>query len=133
MIVVYYSNRSENTHRFVQKLGVESVRLPLRVSEEPPEVTDEYVLIVPTYGAGRGTSAVPLPVIKFLNVETNRTLLRGVIGAGNTNFGSSYCLAADIVSHKCNVPVLHRFEIMGMPEDVTEVQTKITQLEEDNQ
>ena len=59
--------------------------------------------------------------MKFLNNEQNRNLLRGVIGAGNTNFGETYCLAADIVAAKCNVPVLYRFEVMGTSEDVARV------------
>jgi protein involved in ribonucleotide reduction len=124
MDVVYYSNRSENTHRFVQKLDRSNVhRIPVVTDEGPLAVTEPYVLVVPTYGAGRDTSAVPKQVIQFLNDETNRSLLRGVIAAGNTNFGSSYCLAGDIISEKCQVPVLYRFEILGTEEDVANVQT----------
>jgi protein involved in ribonucleotide reduction len=65
---------------------------------------------------------VPRQVIKFLNNEENRSLLRGVIGAGNTNFGETYCLAADVVAAKCSVPVLYRFELMGTSDDVDRVQ-----------
>src|SRR5699024_11800880 len=51
-----------------------------------------FVLITPTYGGGNGHGAVPKQVIKFLNDERNRKHIRGVIGAGNTNFGQAYCL-----------------------------------------
>jgi protein involved in ribonucleotide reduction len=128
MDVVYYSNRSENTHRFVQKLDrLNTHRIPVVRDEGPLAVSEPYVLVVPTYGAGRNTSAVPKQVIEFLNDEANRALLRGVIAAGNTNFGDSFCLAGDIISQKCQVPVLYRFEILGTEEDVANVQTILNQ------
>lgn len=119
--LVYFSSTSENTHRFVQKLGVEALRLPLLTKEETLHVTEPYVLIVPTYGGAGGAKAVPKQVIKFLNDESNRSLIRGVIGAGNTNFGAEYCLAGDVIAVKCNVPHLYKFELMGTPEDVARV------------
>ena len=127
--VVYFSSVSENTHRFVQKLGLPAIRIPLRDGVEGPLVVREpYVLILPTYGGGRDNERrarpaawVPKQVIKFLNNERNRSLIRGVIGAGNTNFGAEYCYAGEIVSQKCAVPYLYRFEMMGTAEDVKAV------------
>ena len=58
---------------------------------------------------------VPKQVIAFLNNEHNRSLLRGVIAAGNTNFGAEFGYAGDVVSRKCGVPYLYRFELMGTP------------------
>jgi ribonucleoside-diphosphate reductase protein NrdI len=83
--------------------------------------TRPFVLVVPTYGGTGGEGSVPKQVIRFLNNPQNRKLLRGVIGAGNTNFGDNYCMAADIIAAKCQVPHLYRFELMGTPEDVTRV------------
>ncbi|MFI7481432.1 class Ib ribonucleoside-diphosphate reductase assembly flavoprotein NrdI [Kocuria sp. M1R5S2] len=120
-MVVYFSSVSNNTHRFVEKLGVRALRLPLHTGEEPPTMTEPFVLVAPTYGRPDGAGAVPPQVVRFLNRETNRALLRGVIGAGNTNFGSSFCLAADKIAAKCDVPVLYKFELMGTPEDVRKV------------
>jgi protein involved in ribonucleotide reduction len=120
--LVYYSSRSENTHRFVAKLGVESLRLPVEAGAEPPVVATPFVLVLPTYGGGgTGKGAVPKPVIQFLNNATNRSMIRGVIAAGNTNFGSAYGLAGDIVSQKCAVPLLYRFELLGTEEDIANV------------
>ncbi|MFD1253751.1 MULTISPECIES: class Ib ribonucleoside-diphosphate reductase assembly flavoprotein NrdI [Devosia] len=119
--LVYYSSTSENTHRFVEKLGVVAMRLPVDAASAPPEVAEPFVLVLPTYGGGDGKGAVPKPVIRFLNVEANRSLIRGVIAAGNTNFGSGYALAGDIVAQKCAVPLLYRFELLGTEEDVATV------------
>jgi protein involved in ribonucleotide reduction len=119
--IVYYSSTSENTHRFVQKLGVQSIRLPVDAGTDAPEVTEPFVLVLPTYGGGANKGAVPKPVIHFLNKPANRNLIRGVIAAGNTNFGTAYCIAGDIVASKCSVPLLYRFELLGTPEDVDNV------------
>lgn len=120
--LIYFSSASENTERFVQKLGLEAVRLPLYTREETVEADRDFVLVTPTYGGGAGEAgAVPKQVIKFLNVPGNRERIRGVIGAGNTNFHDSYCLAADVIARKCRTRVLYRFELMGTPEDVLAV------------
>ncbi|MCE0537975.1 class Ib ribonucleoside-diphosphate reductase assembly flavoprotein NrdI [Kineosporia rhizophila] len=119
--LVYFSSASENTHRFVQKLGVAAERIPLRPSDPFLHVEEPYVLLVPTYGGGNEGGAVPRQVVRFLNDEGNRSLLRGVIAAGNTNFGSAYCVAGDIISAKCQVPYLFAFELMGTTEDVQRV------------
>ncbi|KNC20544.1 ribonucleoside-diphosphate reductase [Arthrobacter sp. RIT-PI-e] len=125
--LIYFSSVSDNTHRFVGKLGLEAARMPLLTREPTLRALRPYVLVLPTYGGITGHGAVPRQVVKFLNNEQNRSLLKGVIGAGNTNFGETYCLAADIVAAKCDVPVLYRFEVMGTSEDVDRV---ITGLEE---
>lgn len=119
--VVYFSSASENTHRFVTKLGLPAQRIPLHASEPPLKVDEPYILLVPTYGGGNGAGAVPKQVIRFLNDPENRSLIRGVISAGNTNFGSAYCLAGDIIAAKCGVPHLYRFELMGTSDDVERV------------
>ncbi|MEV5984585.1 class Ib ribonucleoside-diphosphate reductase assembly flavoprotein NrdI [Streptomyces sp. NPDC052051] len=120
--LVYFSSVSENTKRFVEKLGLPATRIPVHPHREGmPRVTEPYVLIVPTYGGGDRSGAVPRQVIRFLNIEANRTLLRGVIASGNTNFGAAYCLAGRVISAKCQVPELYRFELLGTDRDVRAV------------
>lgn len=119
--LVHFSSVSGNTHRFVTKLGLPSQRIPLRAKDPFLNVTEPYVLVVPTYGGGHEGGAVPKQVIRFLNDADNRSLLRGVIAAGNTNFGEAYCIAGDIIAAKCQVPYLYGFELMGTTEDVVRV------------
>ena len=114
--LVYFSSVSGNTKRFVEKLGMPAHRIPLYPKDDPLVVDEDFVLMVPTYGG-----AVPKQVIKFLNDERNRRHIRGVISAGNTNFGEAYCLAGDIISAKCQVPHMYKFELFGTPRDVTRV------------
>ena len=124
--LVYFSSASDNTHRFVQKLGLPALgtsihRIPLHSTDPFLHASEPYVLILPTYGGGNEGGAVPKQVIKFLNDEDNRALIRGVIAAGNTNFGEAYCIAGDIIAAKCHVPYLYGFELMGTTEDVHNV------------
>ena len=120
-LLVYFSSTSENTHRFVGKLGFPAARIPLRRTDPPLRVDEEYILVVPTYGGGSVKGAVPKQVIAFLNNPDNRALCRGVIASGNTNFGRAYCLAGDIIAGKLGVPFLYRYELLGTPTDVARV------------
>jgi protein involved in ribonucleotide reduction len=128
--IVYFSNYSGNTKRFVNKVDDGSfniARIPIDsgighatfVSNSP------YILFVPTYGGGSERSAIPRQVRQFLNVPQNRDLLRGVVGFGNTNFGEHFCKAAELISKKTGVPIVARIEIFGTPEDVDKVKQRM--------
>lgn len=124
--MIYFSSVSENTRRFVEKLELPAARIPLRPRLEAHlRVARPYVLIVPTYGGGEANGAVPKQVIQFLNDPNNRVLIRGVITAGNTNFGEHYCIAGPIISGKCQAPELYRFELLGTDRDTDRVRSGI--------
>lgn len=124
--IVYFSNYSGNTKRFVEKINGNSNRIPIDSSGDSGIVVDrEYILFVPTYGGGSSSSAIPRQVRRFLNVQTNRDLLRGVVGFGNTNFGEHFCKAADLISQKTGVPIIAKVEIFGTPDDVDKVKERM--------
>lgn len=121
-MIVYFSNVSNFTHKFVEKLEVPAFRIPLKSDEAGTfTVSEPCTLILPTYGAN-GRDFVPKQVIKWLNVESNRLLVQNVIGSGNTNFLGDFARGADIVANKLSVPLLYRFELAGTKEDVKNVQ-----------
>ena len=127
--IVYFSNVSENTKRFVEKLGLNSTRVPIKWDDKNPlVVTRDYVLVTPSYGGGAEGKTVPRPVVKFLNIEENRKLLKGIVGTGNTNFGAHYCGAAETIAAKTGVPLVYRVEITGTPDDVIEVKERLDRL-----
>ena len=70
-LLVYFSSLSGNTARFVEKLGVRAVRIPLHSTDAALVVDEPFVLVTPTYGGGQGRGeekgAVPKQVIRFLN------------------------------------------------------------------
>lgn len=124
-MLVYFSSQSENTHRFVTRLNLPAQRIPIDNAQRL-QVNQPYILIVPSYGGGTRHGAVPKQVIEFLNDINNRRLIRGVIAAGNRNFGEGFCLAGDIIAHKCQVPYLYRFELMGTADDIANVYNGVT-------
>jgi len=127
--IVYFSNVSENTKRFVEKLELNSIRVPIKWDDNNPLiVAKDFVLVTPSYGGGAEGKTVPRPVVKFLNIEKNRKLLRGIVGTGNTNFGIHYCGAAETIAAKTGVPLLYRVEVTGTPDDVIEVKERLAQL-----
>jgi protein involved in ribonucleotide reduction len=121
-MIVFFSSTSENTARFIEKLALPALRLPLKTTDAGlVRVEQDFVLVTPTYGAG-SKGYVPKQVVAFLNQEENRVRCKGVIGSGNLNFLGDYCRAADILSAKLQVPLLYRFELAGTPEDITKTQ-----------
>lgn len=91
-------------------------RPAIRVSEY---AGGAYILVCPTYADGNGNGAVPGSVIRLLN--KHRDSMVGVIGAGNRNFGATYCLASRIISCKTGKPILHNFELSGNDMDIEKV------------
>ena len=127
--IVYFSNYSGNTKRFVERLNEnDAIRIPIDRSDRGITVARPYVLLVPTYGGGEGRAAIPRQVRAFLNVRENRALLRGVVGFGNTNFGEHFCRAADLISAKTGVPVIASVEIIGTEDDVKTVKERLNLL-----
>lgn len=120
-MIVYYSSTSGNTSRFVENLQLPAIRLPIDADSTLPEITEPFVLICPTYADGNGKGAVPKSVIKALNFPKTRQLLKGVIATGNRNFGHLFACSGDIISRKCNVPVLYKLELSGTPKDIDRV------------
>lgn len=126
MGLVYYSSVSGNTARFVARLGLDALRIPISPADAIPEPDRPFVLICPSFADGQGRGAVPKQVIRFLNDPARRAGLRGVIASGNRNFGAHFACAGDVIAVKCNVPVLYRFELAGTDIDMARVRTGVT-------
>ena len=127
-LVVYYSSTSGNTFRFVEALGIRSIRIPISMKEEFPVMDEPFVLICPCYADDDGSKAVPKQVIRFLNNPQNRAQLQGVIGSGNRNFGKLFACSGNIIAKKCGVPCLYKFELSGTPTDVNNVKVGMEKL-----
>lgn len=123
--MVFFSSIGENTTHFVEKLPYESVRVPVKLTEPELFVDREYVLITPTYGAGRDTGAVPKQVVKFLRHREHRDLCKAIVGTGNRNFGEHFLLAPRMLSETMGKPVLYGAEVSGTSLEVKETIRRI--------
>lgn len=128
MDIVYFSNITNNTHRFVEKLSNtgKKVRIPIKETFEE-RLERPYLLIVPTYGDSEGKGMVPHQVKKFL--EKNAALMTGVIAMGNRNFGNEFAKAGMIIARKFKVPYLYNVELGGTTEDIEKTNEIIKELE----
>lgn len=118
-MIVYFSNVSNFTHRFVEKLEVPALRIPINSGEAGTfTISADSILVCPTYAAGEQSFGVPKQVVKFLAMPYNRDRIIGVIATGNRNFGDKFCIAGDQLSSKLQVPVLQRVELAGTDQDI---------------
>lgn len=133
--IIYFSNYSLNTERFVKSLQWEDGKLwripVLRNEGEPipaPPVDEPYVLVSPSYGT-ISQGRVPAQVKKFLVPESHRENIKAVIATGNRNFGDDYCIAGNILSVKLQVPLIAKIELAGTPQDVLDVRANLQEIE----
>lgn len=124
MEIVYFTSKTGNTARFVNKMKMKATQISKDLI-----ITKPFVLFVPTYAAMDGKGSVPTPMIKFLNELTNRSNLQAVVGFGNRNFGKNFAIGSEVISLKCKVPILHKVELFGTPEDVEIVQYRMKEYE----
>lgn len=133
--IVYFSNLTNNTHRFAEKLQkhlklagqeIQIHRIPIKNTDLQPQVNHNYILICPAYGTQRNNH-VPPQVKKFLTNPENRAYCTGIIGAGNLNFGVEYAAAGHVLSNKLQQPLLHTFELAGFDTDIQKVSAILTE------
>lgn len=123
--LVYFSSSSENTHRFVEKLGLPAIRIPIAGARSKLLMEHPFILIVPSYGGGSAVGAVPIQVIRFQRSakpfiparrhrRREHQLRRGVRHRRR--------------HHRQKMPgaFLYRFELLGTTQDVENVRTGVT-------
>ena len=124
--LVYFSSRSENTRRFVERLGCDALRLPIDGTEETPEVEAPFVLvsilkhlIIPVIVIGTSGTA---GMIRRLRANPPPPAQKIAVVHGDYRTGNFLQDGAGkIIADKCSVPLLYRFELLGTQEDVAAV------------
>lgn len=106
-LLVVFDSLTGNVARFVDKLQLPSVRISERLIINKP-----FVLVTYTTGFGE----VPSSTLEFL--KRNNQRLIGVAVSGNRNWGQFFARSGDIISNMYNVPLIHKFELHGTPQDV---------------
>lgn len=128
--IVYYSTATQCTQKFVDKLtpggfGGQKMNCPLKL-----QMCEPFILIISTYGDGKGHDVVHEHVRRFLMNADNYKFMVGVVAGGNRNFGNLFAHAANVIHEKFGVPIIHKFEQIGSPSDVRRVQEAIENLSE---
>lgn len=108
-MIIVYDSKTNNVQRFVDKINTHNC---IDLNKISIKLNKPFILITYTTGFGE----VPESTIKFL--EGNKYFLKGVISSGNKNWGLNYGKAADLISEKYNVPLIHKFELSGTLKDL---------------
>lgn len=115
---ILYDTKTGNVRRFVNKLGMEVMKI-----EEGLIVDEPFILVTYTTGFG----AVPQKVLDFL--KDNHKYIIGVAASGNRNWGDSYAISADKIANTYNVPIVSKFELSGNKNDVEYFIQRVREIE----
>ncbi|SUL91293.1 ribonucleotide reductase stimulatory protein [Staphylococcus carnosus] len=126
MKVVYFSFTG-NVRRFIARSGFENTLEITNDNCAEVRIDEPYILVTSTIGFGE----VPDVVQTFL--RHNGTMIRGVVGSGNRNWGQNFAKASDTISKDYMVPLLMKFEVQGTKKDVEEFKDKVGHFYEDNE
>ena len=121
-MLIVYDSLTGNVKRFINKLGVETIKITPNLLVNRP-----FILVTYTIGFGE----IPKTTEDFLS--ENHPNIIGVAVSGNKNWGERFAKAADTISIKYNVPIVHKFELSGSPKDVDIFIKRATKLVEEYQ
>ncbi|MGL5042830.1 MAG: class Ib ribonucleoside-diphosphate reductase assembly flavoprotein NrdI [Culicoidibacterales bacterium] len=119
-MLITYISKTGNIKRFVGKLSVENTQQILTGTEL---IAEKSIFITYTTGIGE------IPKEADLFVKNNAAFIFGIVGSGNRNWGSAYCIAADKLSNRYGIPVLMKFEMSGRSADVKQLMERIDEFE----
>lgn len=119
-MLVVYDSMTGNVERFIKKLGHDKC---IKI-EEGLKVNEPFVLITYTIFFGQ----TPKKTGDFL--EDNSEHLLAVASSGDQNWGMAFAKAADNISEKYNVPILHKFQKAGTEKDMAKIKKGLEELSE---
>lgn len=108
---VVYLSITGNTRRFVDKLDMDS--LELNPANPFVSIDEPYIIIAPTYEIEATES-----INDFIEYQNNQSFLKGIVGAGNLNFGELFVFTAKDLVKEYNSELLYSFEFSGTDKDV---------------
>lgn len=121
MKIVFFSITGQ-TRRFINKIGYPSFEID--PTNPLIELNEPYILIVPTYEIGLTES-----VNDFIEYQSNRENILGVVGGGNRNFAQLFIFTAKDIATDYNVPLLYEFEFNGTEEDVINMKKVVDEID----
>lgn len=119
-MTIYYDSKTGNVERFVEKLRERTSWQFIKISDSL-KVYKQGHLITFTTRIGE----VPQTTRQFL--KQWHTQILSVSSSGNMNWGVHFARAADNISQEYNIPILLKFELAGLTDDVNNfIQNVIT-------
>jgi protein involved in ribonucleotide reduction len=104
--MIAFASRTGNVRYVVSKLG-----LPAFDIEDRQLISEPFLLFTYTDGLGE----IPAKVRQFM--EQNGSLCRGVIVSGNSNFGTTFGKAGEVIAAQWSIPLVRKLELRGFGDD----------------
>lgn len=118
---IYYDSRTGNVERFIQKLRLQRDWHFVKISQDLiPEDNGHLITYTTNFGE------VPRSTFRFMESYGDR--IKSVSSSGNMNWGQSFGLAADRISTQYQIPLLMKFELSGLPQDVESLINRIEEI-----
>ncbi len=95
--------------RFAKHLDYPVYRIGV---DEIPFEEGEFLLITRSFNFGE----IPISTIEVLRKHYQQCI--GVAVSGNKNWGTNYGAAGDKISQIYGIPLVHKFEGVGFPQDI---------------
>ena len=108
MIIVYDSLTGQGK-KFALKLGYEAIKISDYHEDNDPHI----FLVTRSFNFGE----VPKTTLDFLNIYHQRVI--GTAVSGNRNWGSNFGKAGEVIQKKYQIPLVVKFEMGGMDNDIT--------------
>lgn len=118
---IYYDSRTGNVERFIQKLKSQRDWSFVKISQDLIPKGDGHLI---TYTTNFGE--VPRSTFRFM--ESYGEKIKSVSSSGNMNWGQSFGLAADKIATQYHIPLLLKFELSGLPQDVESLINRIEEI-----
>ncbi|MDD4514695.1 class Ib ribonucleoside-diphosphate reductase assembly flavoprotein NrdI [Massilibacteroides sp.] len=117
---IYYDSRTGNVERFIQKIKLQRDWHFVKISQDiTPQGSGHLITYTTNFG--------DIPRTTFRFMEDFGEKIKSVSSSGNMNWGKSFGLAADKIAEQYHIPLLLKFELSGLPQDV---QALINRIEE---
>lgn len=118
---IYYDSRTGNVERFIQKLKLQRDWNFIKISPDLiPESNGHLITYTTNFGE------VPRSTFRFM--ESYAEKIKSVSSSGNMNWGQSFGLAADKIASRYQIPLLLKFELSGLPQDVDALINRIEEI-----
>lgn len=108
---IVFDSKTGNVRRFIESLKLPE-EVPVTMIEPGLHIRNPFILVTYTTGFGN----VPATTLDFL--KSNHINLKAVAASGNLVWGNNFARSADIICDMYGVPILMKFEMSGMPDDV---------------
>lgn len=108
---IYYDSRTGNVERFVQKLKACRNWHFVKITDSlTPEGEGHLITYTTNFGE------VPRSTVRFMERHGHR--IKSVSSSGNRNWGEAFAVAADKIATQYHIPLLLKFELSGLPQEV---------------